>query len=347
MNVLYEYIWIDANGKLRSKTKVEEGKITPRDWSFDGSSTGQSTAEKSDLLLRPVRTVDDPIRKGPHRLVLCEVLTPAGKPVESNYRERAVSVHEKHRGKLPWFGIEQEYTFTMGRNNMPLGLTMLGFANHDIPKQGQFYCGVGSQNVFGRKIVEEHLLMMASIESSLICGINAEVMPGQWEFQIGPGSPVEVADRLWIARYLLVRVAEKHGVAVSFAAKPHPELNGAGAHTNFSTSKMRESFNECVKAAQKLGGAVLEHVIYPAENKTYDTISFPSDYGTGHENRLTGDCETSSYKEFKFGIADRTASIRIPLHVAKNGMGYIEDRRPCADADPYRVVAYIMETVLD
>ena len=62
-------------------------------------------------------------------------------------------------------------------------------------------------------------------------------------------------------------------------------------------------------------------------------------------DRLTGKHETCSHKQFKFGVSDRTASIRIPQPVAEKGQGYLEDRRPNSNADPYRVGAILLETV--
>lgn len=359
MKVMIEYIWIGGNGELRSKTKITDKESgVPPVWGFDGSSTDQATAVESDLKLMSVFVTTDVLRGPPHRLAFCEVLDKDDNPVDSNHRHRAVQLSGKHRDKHFWFGMEQEYTLTIGRTNKPLGLTLGGYQRtsvDDIPKQGPFYCGLGANNAFGRKIAEEH--MKACIETTLTggrgdlkyCGMNAEVMPGQWEFQIGPGGPVEVADRLWIARYLLIKIAEKHGISVSFASKPHPALNGAGCHTNFSTSSMRDNLHECFRAAEKLGAAVTTTKPYPTEDVLYPAKGFPSDYGTGYKQRLTGECETCSWQQFKFGVGDRTASIRIPLHVVNNqrsGMCYIEDRRPCANADPYRVTSYIMETAV-
>jgi glutamine synthetase len=235
------------------------------------------------------------------------------------------SVAEKFAAHEPWFGMEQEYTFFRG--NRPLGWPEQGYP----APQGPFYCGVGADEVFGRPIVEKH--MDACLAAGLkFAGINSEVMPGQWEFQIGPAAPLEVGDHLNMARWLLFRVGEDFGVNASLAAKPiKGDWNGAGCHTNYSTKAMREDggMKVILAACEKFRSRADLHI---------------ANYGDGIEERLTGKHETASYKSFFYGVGNRGASIRIPLHVEQAGKGYLEDRRPCANIDPYVVARLIVET---
>ena len=327
-----EYIWIDGHkptAKLRSKTKIFEGPVKSLDdipmWGFDGSSTMQAEGSDSDCMLKPVYYLPDPIRGGDDILVMNEVRKPDGSIHESNTRARLVEIAEKHKDEDAWFGIEQEYTFFKGRSP-------LGWPNGGYPApQGPFYCGVGADEVFGRDIVEDHMdiCLQAGIQ---ISGINAEVMPGQWEFQVGSLGPLEVSDQLWIARWILYRIAENYGVNATLHPKPvKGDWNGAGAHANFSTKPMRENGGLKIieSACEKLGRKHEEHIAV---------------YGAHNEERLTGLHETCALHEFRYGVSDRGASIRIPMDTANNGKGYLEDRRPSANMDPYQVCAVLIET---
>ncbi|HEX2315186.1 MAG TPA: glutamine synthetase [Thermomonospora sp.] len=321
-----EYIWIDGTeptAMLRSKTKIlADGAELPT-WGFDGSSTNQAPGEHSDCVLKPVFVCPDPIRGGDHKLVLCEVYLPDGTPHPTNTRARLAPVAEKFAGQEPIFGIEQEYTFFQA--GRPLGFPETGFP----APQGPYYCGVGADEVFGREIVEKHL--DACLAAGLpISGINAEVMPGQWEFQVGPAGPLEVSDALWVARWLLYRIAEDHNVAATLDPKPAKgDWNGAGAHTNFSTKAMREDYAPIITAAEALGGKIKEHIAV---------------YGYGIEERLTGLHETAPWNEYSYGVGDRGASVRIPWQVEVEQKGYLEDRRPNANCDPYEVTRVLVDT---
>jgi glutamine synthetase len=322
-----EYIWVDGTkptAKLRSKTRVIDDGASPPIWGFDGSSTNQAPGDKSDCVLRPVAVFSDPLRGGDNKLVMCEVLLVDMSPHPSNTRAACAEVAEAVADDEYLFGLEQEYTFFSG--SRPLGFPDAGYP----APQGGYYCGVGADEVFGRPIVEEHL--EAALAAGIhISGINAEVMPGQWEFQVGPLSALDVSDQLWIARWLLYRIGEDHGVSATLDPKPvRGDWNGAGCHTNFSTRHMRTSYQPNIDAAEALGKRHELHI---------------ANYGFGIEDRLTGLHETASYKEFFYGISDRGASIRIPWQVEVDGKGYIEDRRPCANIDPYVVTRLIMESV--
>ena len=328
-----EYIWIDGHSptsKLRSKTKIVDGPIKDvsqlPDWGFDGSSTRQAEGSDSDCLLKPVSIYKDPIRGGDDILVMCEVFNADGSVHKSNSRAALRKLSEKFSDEQCWFGIEQEYTFFDG-------IKPLGWPDNGFPApQGGYYCGVGSDEVYGRDIVEDHLeaCLLAGLE---ISGINAEVMPAQWEFQVGPVGPLDVSDQLWIARWLLYRIGEDYGVSATLDPKPvKGDWNGAGAHTNFSTKSMRE----------KGGLKVIEAACEKLSKKHDEHIAV---YGSSNEERLTGLHETCSINDFRYGVSDRGASIRIPMGTANDGYGYLEDRRPSANMDPYEVCYALINTI--
>ncbi len=328
-----EYIWLDGYepvANLRSKTKIEEYSSFPTLdelplWGFDGSSTRQADGNDSDCVLKPVALFGDPTRMNA-ALVMCEVLLPDGTPHPSN-----------SRATIPddpgtWFGFEQEYF--LYRGGVPLGFPSGGGFP---PPQGEYYSGVGYENVgaVAREIVDNHLelCLEAGIDHE---GVNAEVAKGQWEFQIfGKGSK-KAADEVWIARYLLVRLCEKYGVDVNFHCKPlgaDADWNGSGMHANFSTAYLRE-----------VGGKPYFEALMAAFDDAKD--EHIAVYGPDNHLRLTGLHETQAIDAFSYGVADRGASIRVPHSFVDNGYrGYLEDRRPNAQGDPYKIAGRIIETI--
>ncbi len=343
---MVEYIWLDGaipTRGLRSKARLVEVSIDPSladfpEWSFDGSSTNQAEGNDSDCILKPACFVHDPIRGEGNYLVLAEVYEADGKtPHESNSRAQLRAVLEAGAGKQdPWFGFEQEYT--LFQDGVPLGWPETGFPG----PQGPYYCAVGSSNIFGRDIAEDHaqLCLEAGI---MYYGLNAEVMPGQWEFQIGyrgaegdQPDAMTISDHTWLGRWILERVAEEYEVTVSFDNKPiKGDWNGAGMHANVSTNDTRD---------KKIGRAAIDAAVEALSKKHNEHILI---YGDKLGERLTGAHETCDIDTFKAGAADRGCSIRIPRPVADKGYGYFEDRRPGANADPYLVAARICATICD
>jgi glutamine synthetase len=327
-----EYIWLDGYTpvpNLRSKTQIKAFESFPTleqlpNWGFDGSSTQQAEGRSSDCVLKPVAIYPDSTRLN-GALVMCEVMMPDGvTPHPSNSRATILD------DAGTWFGFEQEYF--LYQNGRPLGFPKDGYP----APQGPYYCGVGYNNVgdIARQIVEEHLdlCLEAGINHE---GINAEVAKGQWEFQIfGKGSK-RAADEIWVARYILQRVCESYGVDVEWHCKPlgATDWNGSGMHCNFSTEYMRETG----------GKEYFEKLMAAFEKNRNEHIAV---YGPDNHMRLTGLHETQSIDMFSYGVADRGASIRVPHSFVNNGYkGYLEDRRPNSQGDPYAISGRDLKTI--
>ncbi|ADF53472.1 MAG: glutamine synthetase [Zunongwangia sp.] len=326
-----EYIWLDGSKptqKLRGKTKIVtdfSGKLEDCEvWSFDGSSTGQAEGNSSDCLLKPVFICPDPQRKNGY-LVMCEVLNADSTPHETNGRATIDDEDDDF-----WFGFEQEYFLIDNETGKPLGFPANGYPR----PQGPYYCSVGASNAYGRAIVEEHL--DACLEAGLnVEGINGEVAAGQWEYQIFAKGAAAAGDEIWVARYLLERIGEQYGVSVDLHPKPLGELdwNGSGMHANFSNSTLRNAGNRETyeQICEAFRPVVKEHIDV---------------YGADNHMRLTGKHETASIHDFSYGISDRGASIRIPIATVERGWkGWLEDRRPASNGDPYKIASRIIKTV--
>lgn len=327
-----EYIWLDAHKNYRSKTRILSGELPTLRldkvplWNYDGSSTGQMPTSNSELILQPVFICNNPLLKSINSsilnyLVLCDTYVPDEmSPTDSNSRYSANNIFNSKPELKPWFGLEQEYFITSISSSFP-----------DDSKQNDFYCGTGYQNqVNGRTLANRHLKACLKAELS-ISGINAEVAPGQWEFQIGPVEGIQAADQLHIARYMLERIAEKMKLTISFAPKPYKQWNGSGCHTNFSTEETR-----CDNGIDKIH----EYVKHLSNNHLHHM----KNYGDGNVERMTGDCETSSFSQFSLGLGARDVSVRIGNDTLLNKKGYFEDRRPASNCDPYIVTSLIFKT---
>tara|TARA_Y100000034_G_C6906301_1_gene420701 strand:- start:1149 stop:2222 length:1074 start_codon:yes stop_codon:yes gene_type:complete len=334
-----EYLWLDGyeTPNIRSKTKylnltnIDVDSIP--EWGFDGSSTMQAPGGNSDCILKPVKVYvkdyDDYFINSSY-IVMCEVMNSDGTPHHTNSRSILSDVAEKYSQMNMWFGIEQEYVVMDKKTDRPYGWQDKGFPR----PQGRYYCGVGGDNVVMRELAEEHAFY-CNVAGIPLCGTNAEVMLGQWEYQIGTSGPIDICDDLWVARYMLETLSELKGTYITLDPKPiSGDWNGSGAHINFSTQYMRDNGGE----------EYLKHICSSMGDNHSDHIE---SYGVGNEDRLTGDHETQHISTFSYGDSDRGASIRIPPSTSISKKGYLEDRRPAANMNPYSAICKIMKSVCE
>jgi len=334
MKVKLEYVWLDGykpEPNLRSKVKIVDYEsiknLRVKDfpiWNFDGSSTEQANTGNSDRLLKPVRIYKSghfPLEKSVI-YVFCEVMNPDNTSHDSNYRSKLNEEQEDL-----WFGFEQEYFI---REEINGGI--LGHKRNSLKGQGEYYCGVG-HNVVGRDFVEEHLNMCLEHKID-ITGINAEVALGQWEYQVFSKGKLKGGDDLWMSRYFLYKISEKYGYHIELHPKPltHGEWNGSGLHTNFSNDRMRNEggYDYFTSIFNSFGSRHQEHIVA---------------YGSENHLRLTGNFETQSINTFSWGVSDRGATIRVPQETGKEWKGYVEDRRPGSNADPYKIIKEIVSSL--
>lgn len=336
--VILEYIWLDGyeTQNLRSKIKTidkdaleknKDGTLKIKSiptWNFDGSSTKQASGNNSECLLRPVR-IYTTNNSDIHVYVLCEVMNTDMTPHKTNTRSKLTN-NEKSDF---WWGFEQEY-FIIGKNGSPAGFPNTGYP----APQGEYYCGVGNKNVKFRNFAKHHMLDCLALGIN-ITGINAEVAIGQWEYQCFAKDTLKACDDLWMSRYILHELSESYDVDITLEPKPvKGDWNGSGCHTNFSNKIMREDNNK----------RYYQQVL---NNMKEQHINHIQVYGKNNNERLTGDHETQHINTFSYGIGDRGASIRIPIATVENKWnGYLEDRRPASNCDPYVVTDRIINTIL-
>lgn len=367
-----EYIWLDGykTPNLRSKVQVlqfdtatytkivenlsptEDSTKTQADkekvvldliptWGSDGSSTLQAKGKDSDIALLPVRIYRDPFNMQDGLLIFCEVAQAiTNEPHPSNQRAKLRNYLDAAQSKDKLnplldagfiFAFEQEYFIFDPTTGKPYKWSTGPFLP---PEQGRFYCGIGGDVAWGRPISDYHL--KASWHAGVpIFGTNGEVAPSQWEYATQPADCLRAGDNLWISRFILNRIAEMFDLNIRLDPKPYVDYNGNGGHTNFSTKMMRDCCPpELIKVIlDKMRQYHTEHIAV---------------YGSDNNKRLTGKYETCHIDEFRGGSSDRSASIRIPVKtLINNGQdgGYLEDRRPAGNIDPYPVIQRIVKTV--
>ena len=327
-----EYIWLDGYTpvpSLRGKTQIKEFESFPTLeqlplWGFDGSSTKQAEGRSSDCVLKPVAVYPDGARTN-GALVMCEVMMPDG-------RRRILEQARDHSRRSPAPGSASSRNISFIRTAVRSAFPRVGFP----APQGPYYTGVGYKNVgdIARKMVEEHLdiCLAAGINHE---GINAEVAKGQWEFQIfGKGS--KTRRRRNVDRPL---------------SDPAPDREIRRRHRIPLQAARRHRLERLRHARQFLDGLYARsrrQGIFRGADEGFrehrdDHIAV---YGPDNHMRLTGQHETASIHQFSYGIADRGASIRVPHSFVNNGYkGYLEDRRPNSQGDPYQIASQILKTI--
>ena len=325
-----EYIWIDGFGITRSKTNVIrhpiEGIGDLPIWNYDGSSTAQAPGSDSEVLIKPRAIYPDPFRGDPHLMVLCDTWLPDGTPHPTNTRVKAEQIFSQAPELEPMFGIEQE--FFLVKEGRPVGFPEN--SQHFPTPQQHYYCGAGADNAVGRECIEEAFDNCLRAGLSLT-GLNAEVAPSQWEFQVCDIG-INVGDQLNMMRYIINRTAEHYGWTLELHPKPiSGDWNGSGCHTNYSTKPMRDKggYPVIMDAIEKLSQRHTSHM---------------RNYGVDNDKRMTGAHETAEFGKFSYGVANRGCSVRIPRSTEANGCGYLEDRRPASNMDPYVVTSLLFET---
>uniref|UniRef100_A0A6C0JI31 glutamine synthetase n=1 Tax=viral metagenome TaxID=1070528 RepID=A0A6C0JI31_9ZZZZ len=365
---ILEYVWLDKDLNLRSKTRTignrylldfDLSKHLFRDlnknqldiefnkglqWSYDGSSTGQAPGDNSEIIIRPVYIINNDYYNQKYNtdnyyIAFCQTFDFNLTPLENNNYNKLIEYLSKDTENKPYFGFEQEFFITQidesnpsEKTDMPVGF----YGDETIHQdQQQYYCSNGPSNAFERNFV--NTVYNVGLKSGLkLSGLNSEVAIGQWEIQVGPIQGVEACHQLWLLRFLLNRISEDFNVNVNLHPKILPDWNGSGLHTNFSNNIMRKKMDNSDKQER-----VYQYIIKYIESLEESHELAMQTYGDDNELRMTGECETASFERFTYGIADRGSSIRIPINVKLNKYGYIEDRRPASNADPYNIYSIL------
>ncbi|CAG9560490.1 unnamed protein product [Danaus chrysippus] len=249
----------------------------------------------------------------------------------SNYLKDCTLMCEKGEVEEPWLGFNQEFFLTTP-DGRPLGWPPGGFP----APPGPYYCAIGANKIVARDLMEAfyRCCLYAGVH---INGINPGTTPSQWNFQVGPSPGITAADDLWMARYILSRLVEEYGTVATFEPQPVPDWPGNGTFAYFSSKDMREEDGILVieRAIDKLSRRHGVHI------NEYDAHN-----GADNARRLTGKNGMPNIRDFTAGVANRCCSVRIPRQVSEDKHGYLEDRRPAANADPYRIISILLKTCI-
>ncbi|GJQ88142.1 hypothetical protein Trydic_g13147 [Trypoxylus dichotomus] len=332
-----EYVWIDGTGEhLRSKARTLEyipdnhKEVPP--WGCDSNASMLPVPKETDVLLVPVAMYNDPFRRSNNKLVLCDTYEFDGKPLPTNNRKSCCEALNKVCDQEIMWGLEQQY-MVMDMDERPYGWPVcLG----EPRRHKGYYCAVGGDKVFARELSESHYraCLYAGVQ---IASTHPDAVPGQWEFQIGVSPGIKGPDDLWMARYILARISEEYGLYTCLHPKRFDNMPGCSCHVNFSTKVTRKDngLSTLEGYMQKLSKRHEEHL------RKYDPYG-----GQQNKLRLTGKDGTSAVDNFTSGVGDKSLSVRITKETETKKKGYIEDRRPASNSDPYAVCDMVVRTCL-
>ncbi|CAL9689677.1 unnamed protein product [Knipowitschia caucasica] len=323
------YVYINKHGhSVKSKTRTLDSEPKTIKDVPEWQATYSCDSDSIEVTLVPVRIYRDPFTLDPNKLVLCETRELDGTAAPGNTRQQCVETMEAVKDHQPWFGFEQEFVL-MTLEGLPFGWAS------STPPDTDSSSLVGLDTIFGRDVSISHYNACQYAEVR-ITGTAAEEVPAQWEYQVGPCGGVELGDHTWMSRYILLRVCEDFRLVPSFHPKPVDSPKWAsGGHMNYSTRSMRAE-----------GG--LSHILSSVQSLSRSHSEHMQIYGSEQQNqqRLNGVKPNSDFHTFTWSIAGRKTSIRIPGFVHQAGRGYLEDRRPPSDCDPYLVCSALVQTCI-
>lgn len=328
---IIDYIWLDSERNLRTKKRIlyldnsigEYFNSVP-EWNYDGSSTGQASIEgNTEIILKPIFTSTN--ENEPRTIIaLCDIFDINGNPLSHRKAAEEYFTREEVLKEEPWFGLEQEFFLIPKSNFSENYFTEISNKNE--------YCST-NRNYTERCIINNFITLCHNFNITL-SGVNSEVSPHQWEFQLF-GKGLNVCDQLYISRFILETIAEQYQYIVSYSPKINSNVSGSGCHVNFSTNSTR---------TENTGYDLIKQYIKRFEEKHMKLIDCCSEK---NKERLSGKFETAKWDKFTWGVGTRNTSIRVPNDTFKNKCGYLEDRRPGSDIDPYLYCMTMCKIALD
>lgn len=330
-NILVEYIWLDGFKQLRSKIKVLEFQNyniqTIPITTYTENYIKKDLTKSLENVLKPVQMYKNPFHKN-GLIVLCEnyIQQDNGELQvhHNNTRYKTIDSFQYYDYFKPIISFKQQY-YIVDNKNKPYGIK-------DINKQNTYYCGTSNDVLITRKLAEEHLKYCLYAELK-ITSLNSGSGPSQWEYNIGPLEGIEVADQIWVSRYILTRLAETYSMKISFnPTLLGNEWEGSSCAVNISTyqTRMPNGNNEIIRIINNM----------KEEHK-----KFIKNCGENTEARLNGENNTSNYNVFNWGINSNNTSIKIPIKTHLKKSGYFQDRRPSSNVDPYLIIELIYSSL--